>query len=536
MFTDTNSEVKIMPSAINLALMRLTRRSENVDTNILVETFVDTGTLGAILGSADHQIIYGRRGTGKTHALNYLQSQVNKNGALSLFIDLRTIGSNSSIYSNESIGLTERVSRLLSDVGNEIYFKLQDILLNNDLLNEDIKFDRAQRFLSELEEGISQLKVEGDTEKAIELENSKNTSSGNSLSLTVSDKPSITNSMNDAHTEQNRSLTKEVSKGKSRLHVQFVMISRPIDGILNLLQKRLFLMLDEWSSLPDDVQPYLADMIRRSILPSQKVTVKIAAIEQRSSFIIRSDNNSYTGFELGSDITADIDLDDYMVFDNDSKRASEFFQDLFFRHIKSDEENHADIKSSSDLIRKGFTQQNAFDELVRAAEGVPRDAINIAIKAAQAANNALISIPIVQNAARKWYLQDKENVVSANETAEKLLRHIIDEVINQRKARAFIMPQSESRSNKLINYLYDSRVLHVLKRGISAQDIPGQRFIAFKVDYGCYVELLNTSNSPRLLYTVDEQEEVQATDVPKDDYRSIRRAILDINKYQEAGK
>lgn len=44
----------------------------------------------------------------------------------------------------------------------------------------------------------------------------------------------------------------------------------------------------------------------------------------------------------------------------------------------------------------------------------------------------------------------------------------------------------------------------------------------YKIDYGCYVELINTSRAPLGLY----QDEGDFIEVPKDDHRSIRRAIL----------
>lgn len=57
---------------MNLALMNLTRRAEGTDRGSLVATFVNVGSLASIVSSQDHQILYGRRGTGKTHILQYL--------------------------------------------------------------------------------------------------------------------------------------------------------------------------------------------------------------------------------------------------------------------------------------------------------------------------------------------------------------------------------------------------------------------------------------------------------------------------------
>jgi hypothetical protein len=53
----------------------------------------------------------------------------------------------------------------------------------------------------------------------------------------------------------------------------------------------------------------------------------------------------------------------------------------------------------------------------------------------------------------------------------------------------------------------------------------------FKIDYGCYVDLINTGREPTSLFEVDEGELIE---VPKDDYRSIRRAILTPDLLREA--
>jgi Cdc6-like AAA superfamily ATPase len=55
-----------MTSVINDALLRLTKRAETNDRSKLLETFVNIGPLFTLLSNSDHQVLYGRRGTGKT--------------------------------------------------------------------------------------------------------------------------------------------------------------------------------------------------------------------------------------------------------------------------------------------------------------------------------------------------------------------------------------------------------------------------------------------------------------------------------------
>ena len=58
---------------------------------------MDVGPLFTMLSSEDHQIVYGRRGTGKTHALSYLADEVRRRGDLAVYVDMRTIGSTGGV-------------------------------------------------------------------------------------------------------------------------------------------------------------------------------------------------------------------------------------------------------------------------------------------------------------------------------------------------------------------------------------------------------------------------------------------------------
>jgi hypothetical protein len=82
----------------------------------------------------------------------------------------------------------------------------------------------------------------------------------------------------------------------------------------------LWLLIDEWSEVPPELQPFLADLLRRAVLPT-RITVKIAAIEQRTRLLIPEPEVGNIGLELGADVAAAINLDDYMVFDNDEAKA-----------------------------------------------------------------------------------------------------------------------------------------------------------------------------------------------------------------------
>jgi hypothetical protein len=302
-----------------------------------------------------------------------------------------------------------------------------------------------------------------------------------------------------------------------------------LEKIAQILPGRLWLMLDEWSSLPEVLQPYLADFIRRAILPIQKASVCIAAIEYRSRF--RDDNHKdRIGLELGADISADINLDDYFIFDFGPEAAVQFFGELLYKHLVAFAGPGGLTESNSqEVITNVFSQARVFAELVRASEGVARDFINILQLAAMRSDNTKITMNEVHSAAKDWFERDKQRNLDTRENAQELLQWVRDEVIRGKKARAFLL--NASVSHPLIEFLFDERVIHIARRTYSAKDDPGVRYRVWKVDYGCYVDLINTVNNPTNFLNDGVNVVGEEISVPDDDYRAVRRAILDLNRF-----
>jgi hypothetical protein len=69
---------------------------------------------------------------------------------------------------------------------------------------------------------------------------------------------------------------------------------------------------------------------------------------------------------------------------------------------------------------------------------------------------------------------------------------------------------------------------------MSGQEEAGARYDAYKLDYGCYVDLLATKAAPAGLFGEQPDRDASAAEVmvPNDDYRAIRRAILDLDKFE----
>ncbi|MDD5276094.1 MAG: hypothetical protein PHR16_08435 [Methylovulum sp.] len=516
---------------INLALLKLSKRAETYKRSHLIDSFVDIGALFTLLSNPDNQILFGRRGTGKTHVLSYLANELSLKGSIVVQLDMRMIGSTGGIYSDSRLPISERATRLLVDTLCAIHDQvLNEVIEKGEEYNLAILGPLLDKFI----DASTKVEVDGLVqveESSLQQQNFKEQfDTGISADLTSLNASLKASTEQVGHTSEEKRTSRE---GKERFRVHFSSVGNELEKVVKVLPgSKLWIIFDEWSEIPLDLQPYLADLLRRTVLPIRGVSVKIAAIEQRCRFRIPDSDIGHIGIEVGADAAASINLDEFLVFENNTDLAKRFFSDLLYKHVAAIEKETNEVvmpSSSIQFINETFTQQPAFEEFVRAAEGVPRDAINIIGIAAQKSMDNKISVPDIRAAARTWYSRAKQQAVTAKPNAQNLLSWIIDEVIGHRQARAFLL--ATDVQDELIDYLYDERILHLIKQGISAQDVPGKRFNVYSLDYGCYVDLINTSRAPKGLFSAETELGEQYIDVPQTDLRSIRRAILDVDLF-----
>jgi hypothetical protein len=514
----------IRDEKIVLAVSKILQRSERqVDDQKIVDTFVDLGIL-AQLASRNNQIIYGRRGTGKTHVFRVLAARLQgeSNNNVVVYIDARTLGS-SAQFSDAGFDMQRRVIALLRDIFGPIY---------NDLLEHIVERggDNALRAMDALDSILPSI-TESTRLPVAETRTSAENSSragGFTASAGISKGVNVDVHANTSNTKS-ESLTTEEKFTIAEDKVIFPSLSDALAGVLKLAGAQLYVLIDEWSSLPADIQPFLAEFVKRTLLPIQDVTIKIAALEYRTHFSAKT-SHGFVGLELGADIATAPDLDDYYVYDRNPAKITDAYGDILLRHLNVELEpnymrDRYGITTGSQVASRVFTQRPTMQELARASEGVIRDLINIFTKAffqARRRDRDTIDQKAVIEGAREWFEQDKARGLDDEMT--KVLRRIVDHVIGERRARSFLM-QRDLEKHPLIQRLIDARVLHHIARGYADKDNPGVRYNIYSLDYGTYVDLINTSKQP----DIDFGESIESSDivVPFDDKRSIRRIVVD---------
>jgi len=504
------------------AVSRILQRSERQDDlQKLLGTFVDVGILPQ-LENNNNQIFYGRRGTGKTHVLRVLGSKLSDNPANTVvYIDARTLGSTAQ-FSDPSVPLSVRCLTLFKDILTETHNALLEHIVEHPPHNANLALAAADELLSVIVEPSERVETE-----ALEIKGATNAGTSGGAKVLLSTSSAGLEASTSSQSSERTELT-----GRFRVHhndkVIFPGLHRQLTSVLDLAQTTLFILFDEWSSLPSDVQPYLAEFLRRGVLPVRRAVLKIASLEYRSHFSILGGKT--VGFELGADISVTQDLDDYYVFDRNPDQITEAYADMIFRHLASELpegyllKTHG-VSSGSELASRLFTERATCAELARASEGVARDLINIFTSAyfyAVRRGRTSIDRKAIVEAARQWFEQDKARFL--DDELQGVLRRIVDDVIGNRRARSFLLPR-ELENHPIVRRLFDARVLHQMQRGYADKDNPGVRYNIYTLDYGTYVDLLGTTKQPDMSFLQEGSEPNLV--VPFDDKRSIRRIILD---------
>ena len=501
------------------AVTHIMQRSEKQrDLDKLEDTFEDVG-IRAQVENDNNQIIYGRRGTGKTHLLKVLAGALKESESnVVVYIDARTLGSTAQ-FSDTSLSIQRRCTALFRDLFGEINNALLEHLVKLADSNANAAYENLSRLGQIITSSVEKRELGGLT-----AESSKSSSATNKIE--AGPKKLAISSGEDKLRSEKEVKTFDVS---SEDKVIFPELHGELKAILEKANILLYVLLDEWSSLPRDLQPYLAEFLRRSLVVNPSAILKIGALEYRSNFGIKSGANEIIGFEVGGDISTTLDLDDYYVFDRNPQSVFEAFSNILYRHISSElpGENMKkfNISGGADLASRLLKTKNIFEELVRASEGVVRDLINIFTAAFfDSLRRGLDAIDkrSVVDAARQWYEKDKSTNLDSE--LQEVLRKIISEVIGHRKARSFLL-KKDLEKHPVIQKLFDLRVLHLMQRGYADKDNPGIRYNIYTLDYGTYVDLINTSRQPDLSFGKADAPSVDIV-IPFDDKRSIRRIIL----------
>jgi hypothetical protein len=183
--------------------------------------------------------MFGRRGTGKTHFLAILNNEIANRNGISVSIDMRLIGSTGGIFSDQSLPLSERATRLLSDTLCVIHEIILDYVLDKNLENTSDLVDLLNDFI----EQATALNIEGVSED----ETGQSSQSGRTVSskIGVSEK-GVSAGLSALEKTSSNDTSRSKTVGKKVLRIHFGAITKLLNKIVSKLpNKELWILIDD---------------------------------------------------------------------------------------------------------------------------------------------------------------------------------------------------------------------------------------------------------------------------------------------------
>lgn len=455
------------------------------------------------LKSKQNQVIFGRRGSGKSLLLKSLKNIDNQNiTTVSINLeDFKDISFPNSI-SHVLLTITRALERSINGkykiwqfnnwkkqreiiklIDNQIN-QLENRIAEPDTYNEKIREKTASKITGKLSSGIAKSQAEMGSEIADELETSR-----------------------------------EILKDKlNELKNEISNFKEVINQICEFTNKDIFLILDDLYFIRKNEQPFFVDFFHR-ISKNTRLYLKIATIKQRSSLYLQTD--TFIGIEIGHDVqqlSLDYTLEDF-------NNLVSFMKQLL---------QHINQKVGVNIDYNNVLTDNAFRFLCLASGGVPRDFLTLFISLGEKMlnGNRNISKPNVIDCSIENLPNKMEafNTDSAEEKTvlEHYLQYIRNEIINTKKWNAFLVSNIDVENfpkiKQAIKELADLRLIHLVNPNTSSAPGNGKRYSAYMVDIGLF-----PNSNPRSFTQIEPGQKDERS--REDKLRSAPK--LNLNQYED---
>ena len=468
---------------------QLATRAE--DLTDLDGTFVET-IFPEMIEARQHQIIYGRRGAGKTHLLRRVELRLRdsfiEGGIFPVYVNGSQLSQEISIVSPDpaTVALAIYV-QLMQHIGAEIRRFVEKLNQANfwDRIVGGKKTQTAKQadaIATVLEESLTSGQVrllpagEVSDEATTLAETSKNSSLGASIKLDPRSLGWAVKAGTGA--EKNAKSSSLITrKIHGEVILPFAQVSSAFGRLLELLGKAsIHVLFGEWSEIDKDpeVQPYLAEMLRRTVSAVPGMYLKLACIPGRTTLAtpITEEVKNPIGLEEGDDIHSDVNLDSIVFAGESLDQIVPFFMAMIKKHVgeridwvRYSTFAHFELFLTSMI----FSGKLPFVELCQASGGVPRDFINIyraatintanIVKSSQA--RPPFELMTVRMAAKGVYQSKRASFGRSTSPQLRLLDRIYKEIYVKKHSYLFLLTE-ESAEDDVVQTLYMEKLIHRL--------------------------------------------------------------------------
>lgn len=481
-----DSDVNINSKSVRESIQKLANsiRAERNVAGSLLDIYADVAIIER-LNNRNNQIIYGRRGSGKTHLLLALAEVIEQNNdsdssTISVYIDLRKV---LPLVTEHDETKLETSVLIFQHIINELISGLSLAIPKIFSIGFTLFKDSRTSIKEEQIRSIS---------KMLNLEfNGKEFNRLGNVEFSEDETRKIAGSLNaskDPSISANAGIETKKSRSKKQIkYISFSEVSELLGNLLSVLNDiNVTCLLDEWSELPLNLQPYISELLKRTFIASN-YTLKIAAIPYRSKFRDNISDEHKIGLEEGGDVFP-ITLDNRHVFEVDKNETREFYNELLYKHLISIDKNYKRVEKKKFINM--FLANQALSEILIASAGIPRDFMNLFILSYsnRIDKNKRIILRDIRSATTEWYKTDKKEEIEKDNSTRSLFKAIVERIVIEKNRTHFLMPKKYS-DNRHIKKLVDLRALHLRQEGISHKHFANKQYDAYSIDYGSYTSI-----------------------------------------------
>jgi hypothetical protein len=460
------------------------------DRDEMLRRFVEpvAGTLREGM-SAQHHVVFGRRGSGKTSLLRKAEQQLIKDGHAVGFIDLDVFKSQSA-------------PNLIASV-------LKDAFTQFAAQATNLPRERGASVIRHLEEQAAALKRlvdapdEADALRSIVTEKQTHLKGSAGVGFWSVLLAKVSGGSSKGETAENNlkyKLSKDTlitnQKGSYRDTLRLVQ---------KAFHRPVFLMLDELYHLPLALQPMVLDYFH-GIAKNNNVWLKIGTVEHRSQLMIRNEEG-WKGMEMRQDAQP-INLDtSFETF----ARTREFLLQVLHKFV-----------AESGLEINNLATEKAIERLVQASGGVARDYLTLFVSAIDVAQARLagdpdhkykrISADDVWDAAAGFNVDRRKEFNSdVRLNQANILIDTIDCIRNfcfENALNCILVSHSlPSAQRDIIDEVWDCKLLHTVKTAVMVE---GRHHTAYMLDVSEQASEKNRRNT--ILDLAEENVDVRLRD------------------------
>lgn len=310
----------------------------------------------------------------------------------------------------------------------------------------------------------------------------------------------------DAEDLWQEKLTTEEIIGLNNYKFDYAKTRRLIEELLDALGfEKLYIFIDEWSELDrtasTNIQPYFAELLKRVFWKNPKFVIKIGAIRNQTRLLGSGENGSF-GLEIAADIF-EISLDS--AYSDGEIKKVRFFEELVFRHLCFCNaeliyfQTHVEETAYGTIVGRPidtfitfiFKSHEVFATLITGAGGLPRDFIEMFDAIAEAKRFSVESrwnVKDVKSAIWEHYIKNKHSTLEESEGLQDLCTKIMV-LVKRNDSRLFLVRKSSKKEDlNSIAMLYHRRLIH----DVAIADIPPllrSYFHFFYADLGLHYDV-----------------------------------------------